>query len=525
MIPSSIIARVQAAIREQKLFQPGQHVLVAVSGGADSIALLTLLHALAPKWKLKLTVAHLHHGIRGREADADARFVRAYARRLGVGYIEGRVDVPRLAHRKKISLEMAGREARYAFFAAAARRRHCAAVATAHTADDQVETILLKLARGAGAQGLAGIPFAARRGNLKIIRPLRDNDRNALRQFLRRRRLTWREDATNADRSYLRNRVRHEVLPLLESTLNPQIRLALRRAAEILDKENDWLDTLTRDLLADCARDMPAGALNARRLAAQPQAARRRVLRAWLAEHGADSALLDFDVIDRLDKLVMERRGQDAVSLPGKYLVRKQRQCLHLSRAPLAAPAAFRVSLKIPGITRLTSAGLRVVARVAPGICREKPAGIGHYPARASLSLAAWRRRRIVVRSWRPGDRMAPWGLAGSKKVQDIFTDGKVPRDRRGRVPLFACGKEIVWIPGYRIARGWEVPNAKDKALQFFVAETTKCAKQAKKDGQSKAPQPSVNAALKCLFFSRSERSFFFPPSLIQPDHFLTSSA
>ena len=464
-----IITRVKTAIRRHDLIQPGLHILVGVSGGADSIALLALLRELAPAWKLRLTVAHLNHRLRGQAADADARFVRAFARRLNVGYIESRKDIQRLAHQRGISLEMAGREARYAFFAEAARRRKCDVVATAHTADDQAETILLKLARGTGAQGLAGIPYVTHWGTLKIVRPLRDINRAGILAFLRRRRLSWREDATNTDTTFLRNRIRHDVLPFLEAKLNPRVRQALGRMADIIEKENEWLDALAKDILFKCTRDMPAMTLNAQILAPHHTAARRRVLRQWLVSCGVAPTAVDFDVVDRLDSLLLNRRNRCIASLPGGWIARKHDHNLCLENGKSTPATGFRVSVNIPGVTRIPKLGRRITVSLAPGVNREKPQGIGHYPARASLALSAWRRRRIQARSWQPGDRIRPLGMAGSKKVQDVFIDGKVPRGRRHCVPLFECGGEIIWIPGYRIAQDWEVSNEDDKVLQLIV--------------------------------------------------------
>lgn len=503
-----LLDQVKATIVRHDLFRRGQHVLVGVSGGADSIALLALLNELARSWNLRITVAHLNHRIRGQAADADARFVRALARQLGIGYIENRKDVPRLARRHGISLEMAGREARYAFFVDAARQRHCDAAATAHTADDQAETILLKLTRGTGAHGLAGIPYITHWKNLKIVRPLRDIDRATIIQFLRRRRLAWREDATNANDAFLRNRIRHDMLPYLETKFNPRIRQALGRLADILEKENEWQDSLAKHILSACVLKPAALKTNATKrvppraqqtlgqqdgglsggcrivavpqrvfqhaldgqiLVSHPQAARRRVLRQWLASCDVVPASMDFDAVDRLDNLLMTRQSGRAVTLPNGYVVRKCRQQLRLDSGKQAVTTAFRVPLKIPGKTRLPELGLGVTASLAPGIYREKPRGIGHYPARASLALTAWRRRRIIVRSWRPGDRMAPLGMGGSKKVQDIFVDEKIPGDQRPYVPLFECGGEIIWIPGYRIAQGWEVVPTDAKALQLVI--------------------------------------------------------
>lgn len=535
MFLSSVIQ----TIRRQNLLVPGMHVLVGVSGGADSVALLSVLRELAPRWKLRLSVAHLNHGIRGRAANEDAAFVAQLARGWKLPLIAGRANVPALARRRGISLEMAGRSARYAFFAKVARLHRCDAVATAHTADDQVETVLLNFSRGAGAAGLAGIPYIGRHGALRVIRPLRDMDRKSIEIYLRRRRLVWREDATNADPMFLRNRVRHDVLPYLEAGLNPGIRQAILRAGEILGRENDWLNALTDELFAQCALPGSDGMLDAKRLAALPVAARRRILRRWLETRNPEAA--SFDTIERLDDLVTDHRGGRTATLSGGVRVRREgaklvsipdghwklhsagsvdpayknsccrpgaltgrcgkdrrrqsqaedktravltnrhytgvaavRRTATLRHQPsdsnLEFARAFSVCLVVPGQTRLPKQGLRVTASIAPGIVKERYDAIGALPSRASLSLKAWRKRRLVARYWKAGDRMRPLGLNGAKKLQDIFSDAKAPSAVRHGTPIIACGDEIVWIPGYRIAQGWEVGANERKALQLVLA-------------------------------------------------------
>jgi len=249
-----MLAQLQNTIRKHRLLSFGEHVLVAVSGGADSVALLCALRDLSPSLGLRLTVAHLNHRIRGRAADRDAAFVRRLARRLKAPVALGRTDVPHLAKREGLSLEMASRKARYDFLAAAARKVKAHVIATAHTADDQAETVLLKLIRGAGPKGLAGIPLEATLRKTRIVRPLLEVSRDAIVAFLRERSESWREDETNRDESFQRNKVRHRILPLLESELNPQVRTALRRTADILREEDGWLDSLAASLLASCRR-------------------------------------------------------------------------------------------------------------------------------------------------------------------------------------------------------------------------------------------------------------------------------
>ncbi len=483
--------KIKSALQSHNLCQSGAHILVAVSGGADSIALLHLLHALAPELQLRLTVAHLHHGLRGADADADAAFVRAAARRLRCPCVSARAHVRQRARRENISLEMAGRAARYDFFIKTARRLHCDAVATAHTADDQVETMLLKLARGAGPQGLCGISRLTEQQGVRIIRPLRDIWRHELLRYLRRHGRTWREDASNADPAFLRNRVRHAVLPMLAQQLNPRLRQALWRMGAIMESENAWLESLALPIYRQCRAPAQPPALNCELLQAYPLAARRRALRLWLAETGLPPELLDFDAAERLETLLPAGRSGRSVHLPGGYAVRREYAFLHLrppgkirqpapdptdgSRGrspskpeisrqpgPAMSDTGFEVVLIIPGRTAPRDRTWRIACTLEP-----KPAAIAGAPDCALVSAARWRRRRIVARNWRPGDRMQPFGMRGSRKIQDIFSDLKVPASRRRQLPLLECGGEIIWVPGYRIARAWAVRPSDRRVLRM----------------------------------------------------------
>ena len=236
-----MLEKTQHSVRKHGLIRRGQHVLVAVSGGADSVAMLLALDELKRLLGIRLTVAHLNHHIRGNEAKKDAEFVRKLAAGLKIPFVGGDADVPRLAKSRGLSIEMAAREARYEFLADAARKKGADVIATAHTADDQAETVLLKLCRGAGSRGLSGIPRETTINGVRVVRPLLDVTRVEIESFLRRKKQAWREDRTNRDTAYLRNRVRHELLPMLESKLNPGIREALLRTADILREEDDLL--------------------------------------------------------------------------------------------------------------------------------------------------------------------------------------------------------------------------------------------------------------------------------------------
>ena len=468
-----MLRKLKRAIDRYRLLASGDHVLVAVSGGADSMALLHALHSEAPSLGITLTVAHLDHRIRGRTGEEDAAFVTRFARKRGLDVITGRADVPRAAARKGMSLEMAARDARYRFLVRTARRVNATVIATAHHADDQAETVLLKLARGAGARGLAGIPRKTSVHGYPLVRPLLDVTRHEIIAYLRSRKQAWREDETNGDDTFLRNRVRHQVLPFLETFLNPSIRQALRRTADVLGEEDGVLERAADEALSACLLNRRGRGVDIARLQVRPLALRRRILRSWLVRSGVPAGTITFDLLERIDETARGGSGRRQTPLPGGGRVVIEQGRLAVQRRTAAKDvgrsAPFRQALDIPGETLLPDPGLRIGATVHPGLHRPKPGGAGRYPARASISRAAVGRKRVYVRSWRPGDRMRPLGLAGTKKLQDIFMDEKVLVYCRARIPVFECGGEIVWIPGYRVAQGWEVKDPALPALHLRV--------------------------------------------------------
>lgn len=462
----TLIRRVKSGITKHGLFSAGEHVLVGVSGGADSVCLLFVLNALAPSLRLQLTAAHLNHGIRKPGAAKDEAFVGELAARLGVRLVTQRVHVPRRARNAGVSLEMAAREARYTFFSHWARRTGATTVATAHTADDQAETVLLKLARGAGPTGLSGIARETVLRGWRIVRPLLDFSHDEICAFLRSQGVGWREDETNRDVTFLRNRVRHDILPLLEKNLNPAIRQSLIRTAEILAAEDRWLTEISREALRDC-RSSVHGALSVSRLNVYRLAARRRVLMLWLREEGVPADRVDFDLIERLNALLAGRTG--GRTRVGASLV-VTRSYDHLVVAESPSPEGdvnFRKPLPVPGEISLPEVGICFRATLGPGVERPRGGKPGDLPARASISKRAVGRKRLYIRFRRTGDRIKPMGMRGSRKLQDIFVDAKVPRACRSRIPVVECGGEIIWIPGYRVARGWDVRPSEKNAIQI----------------------------------------------------------
>ena len=460
---------VMHTIQSNHMLAAGQHVILAVSGGADSVSMLYLFHHLRRHYGIQLTIAHLNHKIRGEEADEDAEFVRGLAWRLGCSCVEEVVDVPALAASKGISLEMASREARYSFFAKVVERIGADLVATAHTSDDQAETILLKLARGTGAQGLGGIPHITSINGVEVIRPLLDVSHTDALRFLEKHRLLWREDSSNNDVYFLRNRVRHEILPVFESRLNPQIRRALARTANVLSEENAWMDALARDRMKRCVKRYAPEVLLTDALKAQVLPARRRIIRLWLLDRGVKQDDVDFQAVDRIDDLARRQDGSQSVPLAGGWKVHRRYNEMTVEPAIVYKDMLFCEPVKIPGETILVNPGIRVVTRWNKGVYTDPPVGLGKLPATATLGAEAIGNSQILVRSWRDGDRIRPLGLDGSQKVKKLFVDNKIPRDQRKCIPVFECREEIPWIAGYRVAQGWEVPNSSSDSLHIFV--------------------------------------------------------
>ena len=443
-----LIARVRRFAARHQLWTRDARVVAAVSGGSDSVAMLFVLRDLALQGELVLVgLAHLNHRIRGDDADADVRFCRDLAARLELPAFIGEADVPALAAASRASLELAGRDARQQFYMGAMRSAGAAAVAVAHTRDDQAETVLLRLTRGAGSVGLSGI--APRRG--PIIRPVLETTRSELREYLDQRHEGWREDATNADRTVPRNLIRHDVLPLLR-TINPQADAALARAADSLRADADFLETLANAAFLRTVELPRAGlvTIDAVRLTDLPRPVALRVARFALEtanpsqSYGLEEArvLCDFGAgcaVVALPGLGMERSG-------GKVVLRN-------SKVRRVHP--FELHLPIPGVASSPQGRWAVEA--------EGPMPSPTQLDRGSSSVVVDARElgaALVVRARRPGDRLHPLGAPGRRKVQDVLVDRKVPRDDRDLVPIVTTESgRIVWVAGQALAEPFRVTS------------------------------------------------------------------
>ncbi len=449
-----LLDRVRRTIRRHHLATPETRVLAAVSGGPDSVALVHLLRELHERGELQLAgLAHLNHQLRDA-ASLDEQFCLELAAGAGVPIEIDREDVAARAARERRSLEDAARAARYEFLERARVRRGAAVVALGHTRDDQAETYLLRLLRGAGVRGLAAMhPQAG-----VMIRPLLDCRRADLREFLGARGIPFVIDESNADVAIPRNRVRAELLPLLERRFNPAIVEVLADQAAAARDEWLWLEAAAEQLRAE-SWDAEGATLDATALAAAPRALCRYVL--WRAmTRAAGGRPLGFEHVEAAMALLEpggEGHGIDApghrVERVGATVVLRSRPAGATGRSAPVRTNLFSYSLSIPGEVLVPEAGRLVSAELENGSRPAEP-GVAVRVRQDAVGC------RLAIRNRRAGDRFRPAGLDGHKRLQDFFVDRKVPRAERDQVPIVVDEQDrIVWVGGYALDEAFRVTD------------------------------------------------------------------
>ncbi|MCR4424775.1 MAG: tRNA lysidine(34) synthetase TilS [Firmicutes bacterium] len=488
-----LVRKVRETLGRHRMVERGDGVVVGVSGGPDSVALLVCLADLREMLALRLHVAHLDHMLRGADAEQDAQYVRNLAESLKIPSTVDQVDVAALSRSLGTSVEEAGRSARYAFFAQVARSLGFTRVAVAHHLDDQAETVLMRIVRGTGVRGLAGIPpVRPLQGGFSVIRPLAHVTRAEIEEFLRERGLSPRQDVSNQETVYTRNRIRRELLPLLEARYNSGIREALERLACSAAEDDAFLTSLAREKLAHLRSLLPPGSLPRDLASALPASLLARVLNLCFAEVAGDRRDLYHVHIGNLIRLLSLGTAGDSVDLPRgvQATLTYDRLVFELREPPEGAeevgssPGAPlpRVRLAVPGITVLSDLGWAILAAVDETDGeerREKDLDAQGVQGLAAVARAAFARcglgdircdpddigtewavfdqdelpGELSARPWSSGDRMAPFGMAGTKKLSDLFSDLKIPRRDRSSYPVVLSGDRVIWVAGLRAGR------------------------------------------------------------------------
>ena len=437
-----MLKRVRKTIEKHHMLQPGDRVLVAVSGGPDSVCLLSVLAALSVEYRLTLHVAHLDHRFRGKGSADDAIFVERTAAQFNVPATIEQFDVPRFCAERGLTAQAGAREARYGFLRRVAGAVGASRIALGHTATDQAETLIMRLIRGAGMAGLSAIPPIRE----TIIRPLIEVTREEVTAYLRENDHTFINDPSNTKPLYTRNRIRMDLMPRL-STYNPQIVRTLSMETNILRDEDALLEQQVAAIAPRViSEEQDIITLNRTAFAALEPALRRRVLRKAVDLFGADPAELSFLHSEGALSFIADARTGKTMHLPSGLVMEREYDRILLRSA--SAVRAFSIELNVPGITVIPDLALEVETSIR----REQ---LDHRDDPNYLWQAWFDYDKIAsplfIRSRNNGDRFCPAGMAGkSKKLQDYFVDEKVPRRRRDTVPILASKSGVVWIVGMR---------------------------------------------------------------------------
>ncbi len=456
---SEFLQRVENAVRQRRLFVRGQEILAAVSGGADSMVLLHVLHSLAQKKRWTISVAHFNHRLRGRASDADEKLVRQTAKKLRLKFFGESADVKKIAAQTKLSIEMAARKLRHEFLAQTARKQKIPTVALAHHADDQVELFFLRLLRGAGGEGLAGMKWRSPSSADKkvvLVRPLLAFSKAELLAFAGENKIRFRDDATNSASDFLRNRIRNELLPLLRKNYQPAVDKTVLRLMEITGAEAEFASEAAREF---CGRRGDESQIKignklgtphvvSHNFTELPVAVQRKVLQQQLAGLGVAA---DFELVERL----RETPDRPASVAADASVVRDAAGKVSCRRQESGDFNSAELRLKLSGRAGRAEFGggkfrWQIRSRQKAAL-PQKPAGVEFFDADKVGD-------QIILRHWRAGDRFQPIGLKSAVKLQDLFTNAKILAAlRRELVLATAENGEIFWVEGLRIGEKFKL--------------------------------------------------------------------
>ena len=472
---------IRQSVRTHALLEQGvSRVALAVSGGADSVCLLHAMAGLRREFGIDLCVAHLNHGVRGAQADEDQKFVRSLAGEHGLAIYTETIPVPSLVEPGGPSLEQVCREQRMDFYERALDKLDAQRMATGHTLSDQADTVLMRVLRGTSLRGLAAMQFKS--GH--IIRPLLAAPREIVRACVAQNNLPFREDETNTDERYTRNRLRHSLMPVIKNIFNPQAEQRIFALAQLLRTDCDFLENQAQ-LAYQKARTARIGEeihLDCGELALLHKAVLSRVLiLAYykMAAQGPSRTLQQQHIVAMMQCVTQGRTGC-VIELPGRFVLEKAYGTM------VFRPAASRQqdtdfehpldTERISGLITGATAGPETVTCAPPGVAlefataHESREQIRNNRDRNTVYFDADRLQGpMVLRSARPGDRFYPLGMAVEKKLQDFFTDKKIPRNTRQQVPLLVCGRDIVWVAPHRIDHRYRVRENTRNVLKATI--------------------------------------------------------
>jgi tRNA(Ile)-lysidine synthase len=437
-------------LQKLRLPESGARILVAVSGGVDSMVLLHLLKKLSTEHRWKLTVAHFNHCLRGRASDGDEAFVGKEAAAMRLPFVSERGDVKKFAKTSRFSIEMAARKLRHQFFARIAREKKIKIVALAHHADDQVELFFLRLLRGSGGDGLTGMKWRSPSpvdSGISLVRPLLDCSKAELEVFAQKNKVGYREDATNSSADFLRNRVRNELLPLLRKNYQPALNKTVLRLMEIVGAESAFVNETTQSWLKNRRSDFEK----------LPVAIQRHVLK-WQLERL--NIAPDFELIESL----LSAANKFITVVANLSVSRDKKGTINIREHHVHAFERDQLSVKARKLGGATFDGMRLQWQVSA--VRDRFARIARRPGREFFD-AEKIGEKVILRHWRAGDRFQPIGFKSAVKLQDFFTNQKIPRNERHKLTVAEAKGEIFWVEGLRISENFKLTPQTKRVLAW----------------------------------------------------------
>ena len=474
-----VLRTVEQTVTTYGMLKSRDAVVVGVSGGPDSVALLHVLLKFSSKYSLRLGVAHLNHSLRQDDSDRDADFVSDLAKKFNLPCYIKKEDICKYKLEKKLSLEEAARHVRYSFFNQVAEDKQFNKIALGHHSDDNAELVLMNLFRGSGPLGLSGIPKVR---NRKIIRPLIELKRDELIDFLHKNELKYVSDTSNRDTRYIRNRIRHNLIPLLKTSYNPKIIDTLNRLASIVSTEEEWMDGIIllafKQTVLSIENDNVT--LSVPRLCDEHLAVQRRIIRKAIATIKGDLRRIRFSHIDSALGLLESRSAHGNLDLPNRITIQRSGGILIVTRqknalryldvkSARAPTTAFTYKIEKPGSIFIEEIGMHVrftemVVKDLPDLSRS-----GQETAFFDWDSISF---PMVLRNFQPGDRFKPLGVMGTQKVKKYFIDKKVSKAERAKCAILLSQGEIIWLVGYRIDETVKVIPSTRKVLkvELFLA-------------------------------------------------------
>jgi len=457
-----LIAKARNTIDRYRMLKPKDRILVAVSGGPDSVALLFILLELRKEYNLPLFVAHLNHKLRGEESDQDQKFVRKLASDLNLKLYTRSCYVEKEAKRLKLSTEECARKIRYDYLNKLADKLKAQKIALGHNSNDQAETVLIRLIRGSGSLGLSGIPPV--KG--KIIRPLIEIKRPQIEAFLKKKKIPFRIDSSNLRTDYLRNRVRLRLLPILKREFNPKIEEVLNRTASILRAEQRLLNKHAEKAYPKVVLREQNNKiiLDLKRFSGYDKSLKRFMVRNCVKRLKGDLMQLTFDKVETLLNLIDQAKSGKRVDLIDDIYgdVTKDHISIYQRK-----PQDFSYALSLPGKKELRKLGVSIDSEVSP--CLKAKGGVKSQNKWTALLDMNKLAPPFRLRNRKNGDRFRPLGMRGTKSVADFLVDTKVPRCDRDEVMLLTSGNKIAWVVGYRMSEDFKVTSKTRRILKIEV--------------------------------------------------------